>query len=146
MKYLSENIEKCAQVGTFKYFAVTLGRANIVWLKDKFPTWGVTFCSYEFWGNGLLLFSVCNAGHYRNNGTCVMVTGNYVKKYPGDVSNLQTAPSHVVSECDGITEVPNDNHTACGKLDYKKWFYSKQNNFVCIFIETLKHVTAGHIK
>ena len=54
--------------------------------------------------------SVCNFGHHRNGSKCEICAGNEIKSTPGDANNCSAdAP------CDGITSVPNDDHSACGK-------------------------------
>ena len=54
-------------------------------------------------------YSECAAGYYRNDdGGCEMCTGLGVKMDPGDDTNCST-------ECTGISDIPNTNHTACSK-------------------------------
>ena len=55
------------------------------------------------------LFSECAAGYYRNGDDCEMCTGLSVKMDAGDDTNCST-------ECTGISDIPNTNHTACSKL------------------------------
>ena len=52
-----------------------------------------------------------------------MLTGNYVKAQPGEVSNLESAPDSLITVCNGVTQVPNDNHTACSKLPFFEAVY-----------------------
>ena len=58
----------------------------------------------------ILLFVECSAGHFNNDGSCVLCPGNTIKSSPGD-----DADCNVDSACDGIITVPNLGHTACGK-------------------------------
>ena len=55
------------------------------------------------------LFSECAAGYYRNGDDCEMCTGLSIKMDAGDDTNCST-------ECTGISDIPNANHTACSKL------------------------------
>ena len=55
------------------------------------------------------LFSECAAGYYRNGDDCEMCTGLSIKMDAGDDTNCST-------ECTGISDIPNTNHTACSKL------------------------------
>ena len=55
--------------------------------------------------------SVCNVGHVRSGGSCVLCPGNTIKKTVGDAENCDADAS-----CDGVTEWPNPDHTACGKF------------------------------
>ena len=57
----------------------------------------------------ILFFSECAAGYYRNGDDCEMCTGLSVKMDAGDDTNCST-------ECTGISDIPNTNHTACSKL------------------------------
>ena len=57
----------------------------------------------------LLLSTECAAGYYRNGDDCEMCTGLSVKMDAGDDTNCST-------ECTGISDIPNTNHTACSKL------------------------------
>ena len=58
------------------------------------------------------LFSECGAGYYRNGDDCEMCTGLSIKMDAGDDTNCST-------ECTGISDIPNTNHTACSKLCLK---------------------------
>ena len=55
---------------------------------------------------------MCNAGYYNHesNGRCVLCPGNTIKKIPGNAKDCSTDQS-----CNGITRVPNEGHTTCGK-------------------------------
>ena len=55
------------------------------------------------------MFSVCNAGYYRDGSDCVMCTDNTIKKLAGNEPHCDSDPP-----CNGTTTVPNRNHTACG--------------------------------
>ena len=55
------------------------------------------------------LFSECAAGYYRNGNDCEMCTGLSIKMDAGDDTNCST-------ECTGISDIPNTNHTACSKI------------------------------
>ena len=55
------------------------------------------------------LFSECAAGYYRNGDDCEMCTGLSIKMDAGDDTNCST-------ECTGISDIPNTNHTTCSKL------------------------------
>ena len=67
---------------------------------------------YTSYWNALLFdtISVCNVGHYRNGSMCEKCTGNEIKSTPGDDTNCS-----VDAPCDGITYVPNAEHSACGQ-------------------------------
>ena len=62
----------------------------------------------------VIILSVCNAGYYGSGHSCSLCTANEIKSTPGDAVNCSTDPP-----CDGTTNVPNSNHTACG------WFQMK---------------------
>ena len=51
---------------------------------------------------------VCAAGYYRN-GNCMICTGNTIKSTAGDVEHCNDD-----AHCDGMTTVPNTDHTECG--------------------------------
>ena len=55
------------------------------------------------------IFLECAAGYYRNGDDCEMCTGLSIKMDAGDDTNCST-------ECTGISDIPNANHTACSKL------------------------------
>ena len=54
---------------------------------------------------------VCSAGYHRSGGSCVMCTGNTIKREAGDADNCDADVP-----CDGVITVPNAGHTACGKF------------------------------
>ena len=64
-------------------------------------------CNYVFF---LYNPSVCNAGYYKSGSSCEQCTGNKIKTMVGDATNCGAD-----EPCDGVGEVPNSNHTACGK-------------------------------
>ena len=55
--------------------------------------------------------SVCNAGYYKSGSSCEQCTGNKIKTTAGDATNCDAD-----EPCDGVGEVPNANHTTCGKI------------------------------
>ena len=55
-----------------------------------------------------LLLSVCNGGYYRSDDSCMKCSGDTTKPTKGDARNCSVT-------CDRITNVPNENRTACGK-------------------------------
>ena len=60
-------------------------------------------------------FSVCNVGLYWTGSACELCAGNEIKSTPGDATNCSAdAP------CDGVTSVPNDDHSACGEFRINK--------------------------
>ena len=61
------------------------------------------------------LLSVCNPGFYLNGDICTMCTGNSVKSEVGDNTSCPVV-------CEGITDVPNSEHSACGKDNYNKYY------------------------
>ena len=44
---------------------------------------------------------------------CIKCTGNTIKSTAGNAENCEAD-----SACDGMTTVPNENHTACGKSSF----------------------------
>ena len=58
-----------------------------------------------------LSFTKCNAGYYRISGICLLCPGNKIKTMTGDKSQCDEDTA-----CDGITKIPNHNHTACGRF------------------------------
>ena len=74
-------------------------------------------CQQVFWIN--YLFSVCNAGHYKDGGSCLLCPGGSIKSMTGDATNC-----YADTACDMMTNLPNTGHTACGKfrLFIKKHF------------------------
>ena len=54
-------------------------------------------------------FPVCKAGYYRSGSSCIMCAGNEIKSTIGDTTHCSADPP-----CDGATNVPDDDHTACG--------------------------------
>ena len=59
--------------------------------------------------NVLSMIVVCNVGYYKNGNDCEMCTGNTIKSTPGDAVDCNGD-----TLCDGVTEVPDANHTNCG--------------------------------
>ena len=55
------------------------------------------------------LISVLYVGHHKNGNDCEMCTGNTIKSKIGDASDCSAD-----TPCDGVTEVPDANHTHCG--------------------------------
>ena len=60
-----------------------------------------------------ILLSVCSPGFYLNGDICTMCTGNSVKPEIRDDTSCPVV-------CYGMTDVPNLNHSACGKY-IQKW-------------------------
>ena len=58
----------------------------------------------------MLLISVCNAGYYKTGSSCELCTGNKIKSSKGDAADCDTD-----TVCDGVSTVPNTDHTACSK-------------------------------
>ena len=56
------------------------------------------------------VISVCNAGYYKNGTDCELCTGNKIKSMIGDAADCDDD-----ARCDGITNIPNQSHTTCGK-------------------------------
>ena len=53
---------------------------------------------------------VCSAGYYLSGSDCLMCTGNTIKTTAGNTANCDADPAY-----SGIIDIPNANHTACGK-------------------------------
>ena len=62
--------------------------------------------------NFVVLVSVCSAGYYRDGSRCLLCPENNIKTLAGNEPHCDADPL-----CDGITTVPNENHTACGSLN-----------------------------
>ena len=58
----------------------------------------------------LLIFSVCNAGRYKNGDLCTTCTDNTINSEPGNATDCSAD-----QPCDGTITVPNAGHTACGE-------------------------------
>ena len=58
----------------------------------------------------IYLCLVCNAGFYMDGFDCVLCPKNKIKCSPGDAKSCD-----LDCACDGITKVPNAEHTACGE-------------------------------
>ena len=56
---------------------------------------------------------VCNAGYYKSGSSCELCAGNKIKTSVGDAADCDADAA-----CDGVNEVSNANHTACGKSFY----------------------------
>ena len=61
------------------------------------------------------LFVECIAGYFKTNETCAQCTGNTIKATAGDATDCNAD-----SPCDGVTQTPNEQHTACGE----QYFFS----------------------
>ena len=57
------------------------------------------------------LFTVCPAGHYGKEDSCVRCQENTIKRLPSN----DTECSEV---CDRLTAVPNADRTDCGEIKY----------------------------
>ena len=57
----------------------------------------------------MTFFVVCHAGHYRIGSQCLLCNGNTIKTTKGNALNCDEDPT-----CDGVSTVPNENHTTCG--------------------------------
>ncbi len=53
-------------------------------------------------------FSVCSAGHYGSEYSCLICPGNTIKSVVGDAADCNGE-----TPCDGINNIPNSAHTAC---------------------------------
>ena len=53
--------------------------------------------------------SVCNAGYFKSEGSCVLCPGLTIKTTIGDAENCDTD-----TPCDGMTTIPGAGHTRCG--------------------------------
>ena len=56
----------------------------------------------------MILILVCGPGYYKSGSSCELCTGNKIKMSKGDAADC-------VDACDGVSEVPNAVHTACGE-------------------------------
>ena len=58
------------------------------------------------------VFTECNAGYYGSgNDTCTKCSGNEIKPSQGDAPDCNADPP-----CDGVSNDPNAEHTACGRF------------------------------
>ena len=58
------------------------------------------------------VFTECKAGYYGSaNDTCTNCSGKEIKSSQGDAPDCSADPP-----CDGVSNDPNAEHTACGKL------------------------------
>ena len=60
-----------------------------------------------------VLAVVCNAGYFQSENDCVMCAGRKIKKTKGNATDCD-----VDAPCNGVSRVPNTEHTACGKFNY----------------------------
>ena len=58
-----------------------------------------------------------------------MCTGNTIKKTIGNLGKC-----NIDSPCDGVTMVPNENHTDCGKYIQMKYIQKNSNEENCYLI------------
>ena len=72
--------------------------------KPRFSWSRRTSCS-----NLVSFIPVCKAGYYSSGSSCTLCTGNEIKSTPGDAADCSAD-----TPCDGITSVPNDEHSTCG--------------------------------
>ena len=56
-----------------------------------------------------VIIVVCNAGYYKTGSSCELCTGNKIKSMTGDAAECNGD-----TPCDGVTEVPDAGHSACG--------------------------------
>ena len=72
-------------------------------------SWEYVKKTFEFC---LCFFAECNAGYYGSaNDTCTKCSGNEIKSAQGDAPDCSAD-----SPCDGVSDDPNVEYTACGKL------------------------------
>ena len=65
-------------------------------------------CYFLLYWKHYISITVCNAGYYKNGGTCTMCPGNTIKATDGDATSCTVL-------CDGTSQVPNSAHTGCGE-------------------------------
>ena len=54
---------------------------------------------------------VCHPGYFHSGSDCIMCSGNKIKILAGNAPNCDAD-----LPCDGLTNVPNAQHTDCGLL------------------------------